>query len=533
MSAGEHGAWAEARGRLIVSCQAAAPDAFDGAGLMARFARAAVDGGAGGIRAHGAADIESIRMAVPVPILGIHKEVMEDGQILITPTFERAAELARAGADAIGVDCSQRGIARGAHDRLQRIRRELGLPAMADIATLEEAEAAVRHGASFVLSTMRGYTAETRHLKGRFEPEFIAELVRRCPVPVIAEGGIGLPEEAASAVRAGAWAVVVGSAITRPHLITREFADALQDGRGPQWTAAIDVGGTNIKYGLVARDGAMHGTGLVSTPAASAEQVLDQMRVAVRVCLAQAGGPEAECVSVAAAGWLDRQTGSVRYATGNLPGWTGADLRAAVARETSLPAFFENDGVAATAGEWLYGAARGVRSGLCVTLGTGVGGGAIVEGRLLRGEHGLACMLGHLPLPGAVMPCTCGLKGCAETELGKVGATRLVSDFGSLEAWTEAVLHQNLQACRLLEEYAATLADSLLPATHLLDPEVLVLTGGLASAGPPLIAALRRALSKRILAWDRRRIRIEVSSAGQYAGVRGAAAVAALQWSHR
>ncbi len=228
MSEGAHGAWEEARGRLIVSCQAAPPDAFDGPGLMARFARAAVDGGAGGIRAHGAADIESIRMAVPVPILGIHKEFVEDGQILITPTFERAVELARAGADAIGVDCSQRGIASGAHGRLQRIRRELGLPAMADIATLEEAEAAVSHGASFVLSTMRGYTAETRHLRGRFELEFIAELVRRCPVPVIAEGGIGSPKQVAGAVRAGAWAVVVGSAITRPHLITRELAEELK-----------------------------------------------------------------------------------------------------------------------------------------------------------------------------------------------------------------------------------------------------------------------------------------------------------------
>ncbi|MGJ5818110.1 putative N-acetylmannosamine-6-phosphate 2-epimerase [Paludibaculum fermentans] len=533
MNEGARGAWAEARGRLIVSCQAAAPDAFDGAGLMARFARAAVDGGAGGIRAHGAADVESIRSAVPVPILGIHKEVVEDGQILITPTFDRAVELARAGADAIGVDCSQRGIVRGAHDRLQRIRRELGLPAMADIATREEAEAAVRHGASFVLSTMRGYTAETRHLRGRFEPEFIAELVRRCPVPVIAEGGIGSPEEAASAVRAGAWAVVVGSAITRPHLITREFADALQDGRGPQWTAAIDVGGTNIKYGLVARGGDIYGTGLVPTPVGSAEQVLEQMRIALRTCLAQAHGPEVECVSIAAAGWLDRQAGSVSYATGNLPGWAGADLRAAVANETSLPAFFENDGVAAAAGEWLYGAARGVRSGVCVTLGTGVGGGAIVEGRLLRGGHGLAGMLGHLPLPGAWMPCTCGLTGCAETELGKVGATRLVASFGSLEAWTEAVLGKDPDACRLLEEYASTLAGSLLPAVHLLDPEVLVFTGGLASAGPLLVGALRRSLSERILAWGQRRIRIEVSDAGGYAGVRGAGAIAALEWGRR
>src|SRR5690606_23487077 len=103
-------------------------------------------------------------------------------------------------------------------DRLRRIRSELSIPVMADIATVEEAEAATAAGADVVASTMRGYTDETAAVTS-FEPQFIATLVARLQIPVFAEGRIHTPKEAAAALQAGAYAVIVGTAITRPQEI--------------------------------------------------------------------------------------------------------------------------------------------------------------------------------------------------------------------------------------------------------------------------------------------------------------------------
>lgn len=499
--------WEQAKAKLIVSCQASEGDAFFGSGRMALFAKAAVDGGAGGIRAHGAGDVASIRASVNVPVLAIHKQLMEDGAILITPAFERAVELADAGADAIALDCTSRGVRFGALDRLRRIKQELGLPVMADIATIEEAEAAAAAGADFVLSTMRGYTEETRLLSAEFEPEFIAALVGRLRAPVIAEGRIHHPADARAAMEAGAWAVVVGTAVTRPHEITKRFASAVEAVSGGGWTAAIDLGATNIKAGLVSSLGSVEEP-LVEPTARGREALLEQLRGIARRMVSGAVFPPG-CVAVATAGWVDPRTGSILHATGNIEGWTGAAVADSISSAAGLPALVENDAICAAAGEWLYGAARGTRNALCITLGTGIGAGAIVEGRLLRGGHGLAQMLGHIPLPGSERMCNCGLAGCVEAE------TRALA--GSLSEGTA------------LGRYAEWLSRGLVPAVQLLDPEVIVLAGGIAAAYPPIAEMVEQDLSKRVLAWERRGLRVRLSEAGQWAGVRGAAAMARLR----
>jgi putative N-acetylmannosamine-6-phosphate epimerase len=212
--------------KLIVSCQARAGEPFRDSDSMAKFAASAVAGGAAAIRAHGADDIRTIRRAVGVPIIGIWKQMQSDSKILITPSFESAQELVAAGADMIALDVTRRGQQYGALERVRRIRQELEVPVLADIATLDEALAAARAGADFVLSTLRGYTDETSGVRS-FDLCFIQELVDRSPVPVIAEGMIDTPEQAHAALAAGAYAVVVGSAITRPVTIARRFADRI------------------------------------------------------------------------------------------------------------------------------------------------------------------------------------------------------------------------------------------------------------------------------------------------------------------
>ena len=135
----------------------------------------AVQGGAAGIRANSPEDIRAIRQAVSVPIIGIWKAEQDDGKISITPSLEAAQQVVEAGACLVALDRTRRGQRYGALERVRRIKDELGVPVLADIAMLNEAVQAAKAGADAVPSTMRGYTEETCQALA-FEPPFVAEL---------------------------------------------------------------------------------------------------------------------------------------------------------------------------------------------------------------------------------------------------------------------------------------------------------------------------------------------------------------------
>lgn len=218
---------------LIVSCQALPDEPLHGAQIMAAMARAARMGGADGIRANTPVDVAAIRAAVDLPLIGLFKEVLPGyEQVYITPTVEHALAVARAGADLIALDATARPHPAGldAAGLIAAVRRVCGKPVLADVSTFEEGLAAFQAGAEAVSTTLSGYTPYSPQ---QAEPDF--ELVRRLaaalPVPVIAEGRIQTPEQARQALEAGAYAVVVGGAITRPQLITRRFAQAVKGER--------------------------------------------------------------------------------------------------------------------------------------------------------------------------------------------------------------------------------------------------------------------------------------------------------------
>jgi N-acylglucosamine-6-phosphate 2-epimerase len=215
---------AAVRGRLIVSCQAQPHEPLHGAGHMAVMARAAVEGGAAAIRCESPADVAAIRAAVDVPLIGLWKRG-ETG-VYITPGPEDAAAIAAAGADMIAVDATDRPRPVPVPELVAHIRSRLGRPVLADVSTLAEGLAAEAAGADAVAPTLSGYTGAGPAPK---EPdwELLRALLGEVKVPVIMEGRIWTPAEAARALALGAWAVVVGSAITRPQLITARFAAAL------------------------------------------------------------------------------------------------------------------------------------------------------------------------------------------------------------------------------------------------------------------------------------------------------------------
>ncbi|MCL6628433.1 MAG: N-acetylmannosamine-6-phosphate 2-epimerase [Armatimonadetes bacterium] len=213
---------------LVVSCQATEDTPFHGPVFMAAMARAAEMGGAVGIRANGPADIAAIKNSVHLPIIGIWKVVYEGYEPYITPTLEDARQIAEAGADIIALDATLRPHPRdlSAQQLIAEVKT-LGLPVMADISTFEEGIAAAEAGADIVATTMSGYT---RYSPQSHQPDFklIEELARALSIPVIAEGKIGTPDQARRAIDLGAFAVVVGAAITQPWTITEKFSSALR-----------------------------------------------------------------------------------------------------------------------------------------------------------------------------------------------------------------------------------------------------------------------------------------------------------------
>jgi N-acylglucosamine-6-phosphate 2-epimerase len=216
------------RGGLIVSCQAEANEPLHGAQHMAVMAVAAAQAGAAGIRANTPADIAAIRSVVSVPIIGIYKLDYPGFSVRVTPTLDSALEVAMAGADIIAVDATDRPHPDGLslEQRLQQIHSHTDCPVMVDISTYAEGVSAQVAGADLVATTLSGYTNGSP-VQEAPDFELLQRLVASLKIPVVAEGRIATPEQAAQAIALGAFAVVVGSAITRPKWITERFIKAV------------------------------------------------------------------------------------------------------------------------------------------------------------------------------------------------------------------------------------------------------------------------------------------------------------------
>jgi len=212
---------------LIVSCQAREDSALHGPDPMARMARDAAAGGAAAIRANGPADVSAIREAVGLPIIGINK-IGDRSGVYITPTVTAAAEVVRAGAAMVAVDGTmrRRPDGRTLTEQISGIHDELGVLVMADVDGYEAGLAARAAGADVVATTLAGYT-DTGPVPDGPDLDLVAKLTAELDCPVIAEGRYWTPDQARAALDVGAYAVVVGTAITNPGAITRRFREAL------------------------------------------------------------------------------------------------------------------------------------------------------------------------------------------------------------------------------------------------------------------------------------------------------------------
>ena len=213
---------------LIVSCQAPVDSPLHEPVVIAAIALAAINQGAVGVRIDTPAHISAVRQQVKAPIIGLWKQQLPGYDVYITPQFHHAAAIAEAGADIIAIDATLRNRPGGETvvSLIEQIHGELGKRVMADVDTIEAAGAAAAAGADLVATTLYGYTAQTNHLSlPGFE--LLTQLVKQLDIPAICEGGITSPQMARHALDLGAYAVVVGTAITGIDYQVRAYQQAI------------------------------------------------------------------------------------------------------------------------------------------------------------------------------------------------------------------------------------------------------------------------------------------------------------------
>ena len=209
---------------LIVSCQALPNEPLHSSFIMGKMALAAKQGGAIGIRANTVEDIMAIKSEVDLPIIGIIKQDYDHLIPYITPTMKEIDALVEANVDIIALDAT---INQSEEFIKQIFKKYPSQKFMADISTIEEGIKADELGFHYIGTTLVGYTEQA---KGLNNFEVLETLIEKCQAPILAEGNFDTPEKARKALEMGAYAVVVGSAITRPQLITKHFNDEMMKG---------------------------------------------------------------------------------------------------------------------------------------------------------------------------------------------------------------------------------------------------------------------------------------------------------------
>jgi glucokinase len=301
-----------------------------------------------------------------------------------------------------------------------------------------------------------------------------------------------------------------------------------------EFTVGLDLGGTHIKAALVGRDGAVARFEKFGARAhESLEATLDAMEEAAR---AVSDGARVRGLGVGCPGAVDPESGTQRGSTPNLPHWVDVPVRDLMAARLGWPAAADNDANLAALGEARCGAGRGGRCVAMVTLGTGVGGGLVTAGRVWRGAHGGAGEIGHVVVAPDGAECACGRRGCVEAYASAGGMERrarkaLDAGVNSVLGNGEPIAPERIFAAAeagdplagsLLAGAARALGAGLAILIHVADPDVIVLGGGVALAGRPLLDRVRAALDSQVLPSHRGTCRVVLAELGERGGAVGA-----------
>jgi glucokinase len=309
--------------------------------------------------------------------------------------------------------------------------------------------------------------------------------------------------------------------------------------------AGIDIGGTNVKFGLIDSDGNVLHREQRPTMADKGPKPLLHLigNIAERLLFyaAEEDYP-VKYLGVGSPGAVNFKTGTVVGPCPNIPGWTGINIAESLSERINMPVYVDNDANAMALAETRFGAAIGATSVVCATVGTGIGGGIVIDGKVWRGASGSAAEVGHVPISIDGPLCACGARGCVEAYCSSKAITERTRAKlkGNLTPVFENVLDGDIEsltikklfmaakkhdpvALEVLEETAHYLGIGLAGIVNLLNPETVVIGGGIADGGGGFVEMVAAVIRKR--AWESatRDLRVVRARLGNDAGFIGAA----------
>jgi len=315
--------------------------------------------------------------------------------------------------------------------------------------------------------------------------------------------------------------------------------------QGKKYLGAVDLGGSKILSVIAEGDGRRVGEDRRTTSAREGpEVVLERIGVSLETALANAGLQQGDltAVGICSPGPCDIDAGVICSAP-NLPGWRDVPICRYLEERLGAPALLENDANAAAVGEHVYGAGRGCRHLIYITVSTGIGGGLIIDGRLYRGATGLAGELGHMTIDPQGPVCGCGNHGCLEAlasgtaiaargqELVAQGGSSLLAELaqkqGRLTAETVAqAAGQGDIACQeIIRRAGYYLGIGFASYVNIFNPQLIMIGGGVAKAGDLLLAPARAEMEARAMPEALRAVQVKLAELGDYGGVMGMVAL--------
>ncbi|MFN3532466.1 MAG: ROK family protein [Candidatus Brocadia sp.] len=305
------------------------------------------------------------------------------------------------------------------------------------------------------------------------------------------------------------------------------------------YVIGIDLGGTNLKAGIVDMDGKiLHRLSIRTNSHADSQTISDQILSLIAEIIQCAHVKESDMIGVGlgSPGLVDKKGETILFSP-NLPRWRNIPIKRIVAERFSKPCVLENDANAAAWGEKWVGAGKDVSSLVMLTLGTGIGGGIVIDNKLWRGANNVAAEIGHMVIQMDGPQCNCGNRGCVEVYASATGMVRRfkellrsgissalkISDEITAKMINDAAIQGDRASLNIIEETGRYLGIALINIMHVLNPEMIVLAGGMIGSGELLMNPIRQVTQQRAFEASYKDTKIVFSQLGNDAGIIGAA----------
>ena len=291
---------------------------------------------------------------------------------------------------------------------------------------------------------------------------------------------------------------------------------------------SIDIGGTAVKIGLVDHKGAIHARHEASVCYDNYETPILTTVIREAKAFLSREGAQIEGIGVSATGQVDDRAGVVIGTNGKIPHYEGSRIKEEMEAGFGVPAFALNDANAAALGECFAGRAKGMENVLMITLGTGVGGGIVLGGKIFGGTRGIAGELGHITLYADGIPCPCGNRGCYESYAATTALVRLAKEAtGETEMNGRIIFSRAAQGdetmLNIMAHWIGDICAGLVGLVHTFNPQMVLIGGGVSSQEELLIKPLREKLLKTVMPRFSEGLQVEAATLGNDAGMIGAA----------